>query len=66
MQNAESVLDIYRKRGERGLPLDRVYRQLFNPELYLQAYGKIYRMGLLTNNCRNRCRKCIYSGNGNN
>lgn len=23
-------------------------------------------MGLLISNCRNRCRKCIYSGNGNN
>lgn len=43
MQNAESLRDIYRKRGERGLPLERVYRQLFNPELYLRAYGKIYR-----------------------
>jgi len=43
MQIAESLLDIYRKRGERSLPLERVYRQMFNPELYLQAYGKIYR-----------------------
>ena len=43
MQNAESLLNIYRERGKRGLPLERVYRQLFNPELFLQAYGKIYR-----------------------
>jgi len=43
------LLDIYRKRGERSLPLERVYRQLFNPELYLQAYGKIYRnVGAMT------------------
>jgi group II intron reverse transcriptase/maturase len=43
MQIAESILNIYQERGRRGLPLERVYRQLFNPELYLRAYGKIYR-----------------------
>lgn len=43
MQTADSVQDIYRERGQRGLGLERVYRQLFNPELYLQAYGKLYR-----------------------
>src|SRR5262249_24234365 len=42
MQSAETVLDIIRKRGERGLPLERLYRQLFNPQLYLVAYGRIY------------------------
>jgi len=42
MQNAETVLDVIRKRGERGLPLERLYRQLFNPQLYLVAYGRIY------------------------
>jgi len=26
----------------RGLPLDELYRQLFNPQLYLLAYGRIY------------------------
>ena len=26
----------------RGLPLERLYRQLFNPQLYLLAYGRIY------------------------
>jgi group II intron reverse transcriptase/maturase len=25
-----------------GLPLDELYRQLFNPQLYLLAYGRIY------------------------
>jgi retron-type reverse transcriptase len=31
------------------LPLERVYRQLFNRNLYLKAYGKIYRnAGALT------------------
>lgn len=41
MQSAATYLHIVRERGRRGLPLDRVYRQLFNPELYLHAYGKI-------------------------
>jgi group II intron reverse transcriptase/maturase len=43
MQTAEAVLAIIRERGNRGLPLERLYRCLFNPELYLIAYGKIYR-----------------------
>jgi group II intron reverse transcriptase/maturase len=42
MQNAATVLDVIRKRGERGLPVERLYRQLFNPQLYLLAYGRIY------------------------
>ena len=42
MQNAETVLGVLRERGRRGLSLDEVYRQLFNPALYLLAYGRIY------------------------
>jgi group II intron reverse transcriptase/maturase len=42
MQNAETVLGVIRKRGERGLPVERLYRQLFNPQLFLLAYGRIY------------------------
>lgn len=42
MQNAETVLSIIRERGRRGLPLERLYRQLFNRELFLLAYGRIY------------------------
>ena len=42
MQNAETVLDVLRERGRKGLPLDELYRQLFNPQLYLLAYGRIY------------------------
>jgi group II intron reverse transcriptase/maturase len=42
MQSAEAVLDIIRRRGEKGLPIERLYRQLFNPQLYLVAYGRIY------------------------
>ena len=43
MQNAELILDVYRQRGSRGLPVEGIYRQLFNPDLYLRAYGRIYR-----------------------
>jgi len=42
MQNAATVLDVIRERGRRGLPLERLYRQLFNPQLFLLAYGRIY------------------------
>jgi group II intron reverse transcriptase/maturase len=42
MQSAETVLGVLRERGRRGLPLDELYRQLFNPALYLVAYGRIY------------------------
>ena len=41
MRSAETVLGIVRERGRRGLPLEDVYRQLFNPALYLRAYGKL-------------------------
>jgi hypothetical protein len=37
MQSAETVLDVLRERGRRGLPCDELYRQLFNPQLYLLA-----------------------------
>ncbi len=43
MQTTEAYLELLRERGKRGLPLERVYRQLFNKNLYLTAYGKIYR-----------------------
>jgi group II intron reverse transcriptase/maturase len=36
------VLSVIRDRGRSGLPLERLYRQLFNPQLYLLAYGRIY------------------------
>ena len=42
MQRAETVLNVYRERGRRGLPLERVYRQLYNPHLYLLAYANLY------------------------
>jgi group II intron reverse transcriptase/maturase len=42
MQTAEVVLGVLRERGRRGLPCNRLYRQVFNPQLYLLAYGRIY------------------------
>lgn len=42
MQSAETVLDVLRERGRRGLPCEELYRQLFNPHLYLLAYGRLY------------------------
>jgi group II intron reverse transcriptase/maturase len=42
MQSAETVLGVLRERGRRGLPLEELYRQMFNPQLYLLAYGRIY------------------------
>ena len=42
MQSAATVLGVLRERGRRGLPCDELYRQMFNPQLYLLAYGRIY------------------------
>jgi group II intron reverse transcriptase/maturase len=42
MQSAATVLGVLRERGRCGLPCDELYRQLFNPQLYLLAYGRIY------------------------
>ena len=42
MQTAEVVLDVLRERGRKGLPCTQLYRQMFNKNLYLLAYGNIY------------------------
>ena len=42
MQSAEAVLDILRERGRRNLPCNELYRQMFNPQLYLLAHGRLY------------------------
>lgn len=42
MQSADAVLEVLRERGRRRLPLERLYRQLFNEQLFLMAYGRIY------------------------
>jgi group II intron reverse transcriptase/maturase len=42
MQEAEVVLGVLRERGMKGLPLTQLYRQMFNRDLYMLAYGNIY------------------------
>jgi group II intron reverse transcriptase/maturase len=43
MHDAETTLAIIRERGKEGKDLEDVYRRLYNPDLYLRAYGRIYR-----------------------
>lgn len=44
MRTANVVLDVIRNRSVKGLHLDEdVYRQLYNPQLYLRAYSRIYK-----------------------
>src|SRR5712691_12859749 len=43
MQDTNTILGLIHERGKQGLPLERVHRQLYNPDLYLTAYGKLYR-----------------------
>lgn len=45
MRDATTVLSIIRERGKRGLPLEDIYRQLYNPKLYLYAYARLYSNG---------------------
>ena len=35
MQSAEAVVEVLRARGRPRLPCERLYRQLFNPVLFL-------------------------------
>jgi len=42
MQETEVVLGVLRERGRKGLPCTQLYRQMFNRDLYLTAYGNIY------------------------
>ena len=43
MRTAETILNIIQDRGKRKLPLDDVYRQLYNPAMYLRAYARLYK-----------------------
>lgn len=43
MRTAETILNIIQDRGKRQLPLDDVYRQLSNPDMYLRGYARIYK-----------------------
>lgn len=42
MQDSETVLSVLRERGKKGLSCSELYRQMFNKDLYLLAYGGIY------------------------
>ena len=42
MLQAQKYIEIVRSRGERRLPLNRVYRMIGHRDLYLAAYGKLY------------------------
>jgi len=42
MRDAVTILSIIRERGKRGLPLEDIYRLLYNPELYVCAYARLY------------------------
>ena len=49
MRKAETILEVIHKRGQMGQPLERVYRLLFNPDLYLKGYSEMYsNQGALT------------------
>jgi group II intron reverse transcriptase/maturase len=41
MRSAENVLGVIRERGKKGQPLEDIYRQLYNPNLYLLAYENL-------------------------
>ncbi len=43
MREAQTILQLLRERGKKRLPVERIYRLLYNPNLYLMAYGRIYR-----------------------
>jgi len=43
MRTADTILNIILDRGKRKLPLDDVYRQLYNPDFYLRSYAKMYK-----------------------
>ncbi|GAE92247.1 DNA polymerase [Gracilibacillus boraciitolerans JCM 21714] len=44
MQNAETILGIIEKKSDsdKHYKFDRLYRNLFNPDFYFGAYGKMY------------------------
>jgi len=43
MRNADKILTTINERGTKNLHLERVYRLLFNRDLYIRAYGRIYK-----------------------
>ncbi|HBY91160.1 MAG TPA: reverse transcriptase [Streptococcus sp.] len=42
MRTAKTILTVIHERGKQDKPLERVYKLLFNRELYLIVYAKLY------------------------
>lgn len=42
MRTAQTVLTVIQERGKQHKPIERVYKLLFNRDLYLNAYAKLY------------------------
>jgi retron-type reverse transcriptase len=42
MRKAEAIISVLQERGRQKANLKRVYRLLYNKELYLKAYSNIY------------------------
>lgn len=42
MRTAKTILTVIQERGKQKKPVERVYKLLFNRELYLNAYAKLY------------------------
>ena len=42
MRTTQAILEMVHNRGENGLPLKRMYRLLYNRNLYVTAYGNLY------------------------
>lgn len=42
ISTAQTILTVIQKRGTEKQELERVYKLLFNRELYLSAYARLY------------------------
>ena len=42
MRTTQAILEMVHKRGENSLPLERMYRLLYNRDLYITAYSNLY------------------------
>lgn len=42
MRNAKTTLEIIHRRGQLGKSLERIYRNLYNPEIYIEGYARMY------------------------
>jgi group II intron reverse transcriptase/maturase len=43
MQATDTILGLIRERGRKGLPMERVMHQMYNSNLYVSAYAKLYK-----------------------